>query len=500
MNSKFFMLWALLGLTLFTLSESKGIRVDTNTRQLIDEFNRTKLYHGVNVVYKVAPFYPITDHFHTNDSLAEEDLQNFQEWGFNFIRLFIAWEAFEPQRSVYNYTYFEKVRDVVRLAAKYNVSVLLDMHQDLLNRQFCGEGLPDWAVVKESFPDPVEVDLEYGPDGYPTIESCLKKSFANYYLSYDVGKSFDNLYRNVNGIGDAFGEFWRRVADYFKDEENVMGYELINEPWFGDVYNDWWAGLSDGYANKYYMQPFYRKLHEYIRSVDNETLIFFDASPFDSIGLGFTEGPGGPEYNDRQVLSYHIYCGTNDAVGDPVNPTICYIADTVSNYVHLKAAESLGIGSFLTEFGAYTNSTKAINEIDWVTNYADERFQSWAYWQFKWYADFTTSSGVLEGFYDNDGNLQSNKAEIMSRPYFSSTCGVPKSYKFDRKTKSFSYSFVFNGCTTGVSEFYLPRMSGGEWTIESDEVLVERIDKTHYKASALPQVQVGDIINIKAII
>ena len=31
-------------------------------------------------------------------------------------------------------------------AADYNISVLLDMHQDVLSAKFCGEGAPDWAI------------------------------------------------------------------------------------------------------------------------------------------------------------------------------------------------------------------------------------------------------------------------------------------------------------------------------------------------------------------
>jgi endoglycosylceramidase len=32
------------------------------------------------------------------------------------------------------------------LAAKYNIRVFLDAHQDVFSRFFCGEGVPDWAV------------------------------------------------------------------------------------------------------------------------------------------------------------------------------------------------------------------------------------------------------------------------------------------------------------------------------------------------------------------
>lgn len=46
--------------------------------------------------------------------------------------------------------------------------------------------------------------------------------------------------------------------------------------------------------------------------VDDETIIFFEPATggniLDALPVGYTEGPGGPSYNNRSVLSYHIYC------------------------------------------------------------------------------------------------------------------------------------------------------------------------------------------------
>ena len=55
---------------------------------------------------------------------------------------------------------------------KYNIYVLLDAHQDLFNRQFCGEGFPDWTVKRDTFPFPLKVHIEYDGKGYPTMKSC----------------------------------------------------------------------------------------------------------------------------------------------------------------------------------------------------------------------------------------------------------------------------------------------------------------------------------------
>lgn len=56
-----------------------------------DEFGRYRVTHGLNVVYKEKPFLPRRSEFNFNDSLVKEDFDNLQEWGFNSIRLFIAW-------------------------------------------------------------------------------------------------------------------------------------------------------------------------------------------------------------------------------------------------------------------------------------------------------------------------------------------------------------------------------------------------------------------------
>lgn len=143
----------------------------------------------VNAVYKVAPFYPpIDDHFDANDSLADIDFENLRSWGMNVIRLHVAWEAFEPVKGQYNYTYFEQLQKIVRRAEPYNIAILLDAHQDVLSRFFCGEGFPDWAAsrTEHPFPFPVKNDIPVDEKGYPLIEECIKTKFIKYYFAFDA--------------------------------------------------------------------------------------------------------------------------------------------------------------------------------------------------------------------------------------------------------------------------------------------------------------------------
>ena len=96
-------------LILLVISVS-SIKVDVDSSLFVDQYGRHAVFHGVNVVMKTFPFYPILDHFDSNYSLTEQDMENLQGWGFNMIRLHVAWEGVEPERGVFNYTYIEKLR------------------------------------------------------------------------------------------------------------------------------------------------------------------------------------------------------------------------------------------------------------------------------------------------------------------------------------------------------------------------------------------------------
>lgn len=161
-------------LLLLFLLAVQGIKVDPENSLFVDQFNRYAIFHGVNAVYKTHPFHPNLVEFSSNYSLTDQDLMNLKHWGMNSIRLHAAWEGVEPLKGVYNYTYVETLREIMRKCDKYGISVLLDAHQDLFVRQFCGEGLPVWVVQRESFPAPLKLKMRFDDEGFPLREDCLK--------------------------------------------------------------------------------------------------------------------------------------------------------------------------------------------------------------------------------------------------------------------------------------------------------------------------------------
>lgn len=59
-------------------------------------------------------------------------------------------------------------------------------------------------------------------------------NFAKFYLTSDVGRNMESILKNENGVADMFGLFWKRVAEIHRDEWNVLGYEIMNEPSSGN--------------------------------------------------------------------------------------------------------------------------------------------------------------------------------------------------------------------------------------------------------------------------
>ena len=68
-----------------------SIKVNIESKQFVDEKKRSKIFHGVNAVYKVPPYYPQTEGFDVNNSLSEIDSKNLRSWGFNVVRLGVMW-------------------------------------------------------------------------------------------------------------------------------------------------------------------------------------------------------------------------------------------------------------------------------------------------------------------------------------------------------------------------------------------------------------------------
>lgn len=112
------------------------------------------------------------------------------------------------------------------------IYTIIDMHQDLMSRLYCGEGAPDYISQCDDnatavFPKPVDDRMPRDEHGYPLLSACLKRNFGMYYFTDAVGECFHNLYTNQCGLLDKFLMYWKAVAEAFHDSPYVIGYVLF---------------------------------------------------------------------------------------------------------------------------------------------------------------------------------------------------------------------------------------------------------------------------------
>jgi len=431
-------------------AEFSAVRTNIN-KQFIDANGNTRIFRGVNAVYKIAPWIPSSEGFDSQTTLSELDAQNLKAWGFNVVRLGVMWPGVEPgPAGAVSKDYLDSVQEVVNILAEHDVHVVLDMHQDLFARDYCGEGVADYVVDKckpfmpegmPSFPFPVTNEtVPLDEDGNPTLDFCLERPFIQWYFTHEVSAMFQCLYENKANLWDDYAGFWKAVATRFVDSPNVLGYELLNEPWLGDIYT-YPNLLLPKQTEQKYLEPMYQHIHEAIREVDDRKIIFFEGVTIDYWASGFSQVPGGPEYASRSAIAYHIYC-------PGANPTlkmneVCKPIDKEFMTMRQRDAERLGTGLILTEFGATQDGRLDYMNLEDVAQLADSYGSSWMYWQFKYYEDLTTMTPQGESLYSGEGGTVSEgKLKVLSRTYPQVVAGELGSFFFNSHTHVFSMSFT----------------------------------------------------------
>jgi endoglycosylceramidase len=437
----------------------------------------------VNVIEKAFPWHPGIDTFDAMSSLSPEDMVNLKSWGLNSVRLGVMWPGVEPVEGQFNQTYLTIMRKLVDDLYEHGIYTVVDFHQDVLNERWCGEGVPAWLIPKLG---PISTECKglvpwvakliglctpfskynFSLDpatGYPRTEQCLQHAFTDYDESPDVVSAWGAFLSNQTIINN-FRQYWHAVAATFAGAPGVLGYDLVNEPLAGDYYSNN-SLLKPGVADPITLQPVYKQLHDEIRTLDKDAIIFYEPPPFpDTVPLntpvsggvhpvGFTAGPAGragaAEWSSKQAMSYHIYsCGFSGAGctadGDPLTVECPECEELVESWVETRHEDvrRLGGGLFITEFGAVSSSKEGLGEIVRVTSKADTRLQSWAYWQFKYYHDITTVSGPIEGFYWPNGTLQQPKVKALARTYAPAIAGTPQAMGFDAASGAFRLVFT----------------------------------------------------------
>jgi endoglycosylceramidase len=127
------------------------------------------------------------------------------------------------------------------------------------------------------------------------------------YTAPEVASSFQALYRNENGLLDKMFAFWAVVAERFKNNPNVIGYDILNEPW-GVNYHDSSLLLSPSKFGRDTLYPIAKRGDQVVRKANDQKLVFFEPSQFpDTLPffggitnpMSFPETPGGSANLDK---------------------------------------------------------------------------------------------------------------------------------------------------------------------------------------------------------
>ena len=161
------------------------------------------------------------------------------------------------------------IQAILDLLDSSGIYALLDAHQDVLwkepTRNGTYWGVPPW--IKEKLRDST---IRQYPWPFQTVNNWVCG-----YFTQEISHAFESFYENVNGTADDFANFWTIVAKSVKNRNNVVGYELLNEPFAGDLFKDR-LKLLPGVAGHENLQPFYDRIQAAIRTVDTEKIIFWE--------------------------------------------------------------------------------------------------------------------------------------------------------------------------------------------------------------------------------
>lgn len=438
--------------------------IDRPARFLTDGLGRARIFHGFNVesaskgAAQGDPHQPrLTP---TELSIARND------WGMTLARHLIFWGAVEPTMGTYDEAYLDAVEARLDDYAAAGVMVVLDMHQDLYSWTLSGNGFPDWAVMTVN-QDPVA----------PTVPWSLA------YFNPRVMEAFDNFWSNAGDYGilqERYAAAWAHVAERFRGHPAVLGYDVINEPHPGSLWDFGEGGTPAFGAGASYvfdqesLGPFYQRMVDAIRTVDADAWIFYEPR------YGWP-GDGAPSYlpalhdprdgEAHLAQAPHLYSVAYEARGY-YDPTV---NDTIPRWQASREAEMRAHDTPLLcgEWGLDQGFPGADLFTEELLAMADRMMIGWTYWS--WDSDGSWSA------FDRTGDPAAPFTErpLMNRlvrPYPMAIAGKPVSFSYDPSTRIFQLVFddVAGVTETTSTQIFLPDervYPGGYYVRLSDPVV-----------------------------
>jgi len=217
--------------------------------------------------------------------ITREDIEFIASTGSNTIRVPFHYKLFTDEDYMglkSQQDGFKRLDDVIGWCREFGLYVILDMHD--------APGGQTGDNIDDSY-------------GYP----WLLESEASQQLFCDI---------------------WREIADYYKNEPVILGYDLINEPIA--PYFDNMDELNEK------LEPLHKRVVAAIREVDTNHIILLGAPQWNGNFKPFKDWT----YDDKLMWTCHRYGG------DPIRPAI-------KNFIEFR--DSTGLPMYMGEIGHNTD-------------------------------------------------------------------------------------------------------------------------------------------------
>ncbi len=446
-------------------------RITVKGKALVDESGRERIFNGVNLVFKGNEI-DGKENFKPVD-WTPDMFKRLSELGINVVRFGLLWKAVQPRPDFYDEDYLDCMERYVDLCNQYGIYVYLDMHQDLYHG-----GAPDWATVTDSY----------------NFKKAKLIWAEGYFFDKAVHRAFDNFWANLpvcgKGLQDHYADMWKHVAERFKDKENLLGFDIFNEPYPGtdggkafrkivksatktilskkvkkvqaikniikgdtatealaiiddpEVFRSATSG-ADLFIKKFDTEtyyPFLVKIASAIREVTENGIIFMEncyysntTIPCSTPRLRYPDG----KLEENLVFSPHGYDLTVDSV--MTNVASNSRADTIFAQ-HAKTQARLGVPVLVGEWGGMVPGCDDYPHLEHLLELFDNNHWSQTYWAF-WPA------------------LAEEKImKIIARPYPVAVPGEIQKYGFNRRNNTFTLKFTTEKLTRKKVMIYAPTM------------------------------------------
>lgn len=399
-------------------------------RWLVDRHGRVMILHGVNLVYKHAPFVAPA----TQRGFTARDARFLASHGLDAVRLGVLFQGVMPHPGVINHHYLKRIDRIVRLLAAQRIYVLLDFHQDAFSQKFAGEGFPGWSVHDDGLPFS-NLGSFFVNDQQPAVETA-----------------FDHVWNNQNRLWHYYTKAWVAVAKKWRHQPYLMGYDLFNEPSAGTQMAT--CATPEGCPLfDATLQKFYDHVRTAIRRVDPRNLVWYEPQfLFNAISASHFG-----RINDSQAaLSWHDYACTPAFVAGGIIPgdPDCVVNEPRVMTDAEQQMGQMGAGGMMTEFGAGDD----LEDLARLTKDADHDLFGWMYWAYKTWNDPTGSAD--EGLFSNDAKMSTVKAakvRVLVHPYPQVVAGIPTAMSWNPVTRVLTFSYRPRP-GIGPTEVFVPRL------------------------------------------